>query len=192
MENKSLSKQGSEKAHAHRLETPQPMIQVLRESAEKIGESLDNKQLVLNLVDFKLNVVNLMNHFNISFSQVEPFTEDKKREKGGFGKRAYQEHYFLGVNGIKLVRDKLSDGKFLPLQDVDLYLSLLDKKIMEETKELTEAMGNMARIEEFGDVFEVFNAILSARGINENLIEHKRQTREIELRRERRKLKSRK
>lgn len=170
-------------AHAHKLETPTALAVSLREAAEKIATS-DEKNLVNNLVDFKQNVVNFMAHFNIDYREIESDQEDKRNLKGGFSKRAVQEHPFLGEKGLRLVRDKLSNGKFLKIEETDLYFTLLNKKITEETKELIETMNKKERKEELGDVFEVFNTLLNARGINESLIEYKRQTKETLLKRE--------
>lgn len=170
-------------AHAHKLETPIPLATNLREAAEKILSS-DEKNLVDNLVDFKQNVVNFMNHFNIEYREIESDQEDKRNLKGGFSKRAVQNHSFLGERGLRLVRDKLSGGVFLKTEETGLFLTLLNKKIAEETKELIETMNKKERKEELGDVFEVFNTLLSVRGINESLIEYKRQTKDTLLKRE--------
>lgn len=185
-----MPKQINERFQAHRLETPQPVALGLREFAEKIGKSKP-EDLVDNLVDFKQQVLGFMNHFNIDYQEFTSDMEDKRDKAGGFTKRAYQKHSFKGLNGLRLVRDDRSD-QFLDLRDTELYFSLLNRKLEEEVKELIEAMSRKERREELGDVFEVFNTILSARGINESLIEHKRQIREIKLRRDRRKLQTKK
>ena len=169
--------------HAHKLETPMPLAISLREAADKISFS-DEKNLVTSLVDFKQNVVNFMTHFNIDYREIESDQEDKRNLKGGFSKRAVQDHPFLGERGLRLVRDKLSNGMFLKIEETDLYITLLNKKIAEETKELIETMNKKERKEELGDVFEVFNTLLSVRGINESLVEHKRQTKDTLQKRE--------
>jgi predicted house-cleaning noncanonical NTP pyrophosphatase (MazG superfamily) len=179
----SKTKQGNEKLYmAHRLETPQGIALGLRESAEKIGQSTPEK-MVANLVDFKQNIFNFMNHFNLEMSDFISDMEDKRFERGGFTKRAVQAHPFKGAGGIRLVRDKLSK-EFLFLDKDEPYLTLLNRKLEEETKELIEAMSRKERREELGDVFEVFNTILGVKGITESLIESKRQIGELEMRKE--------
>lgn len=171
--------------HAHKLETPQPLVMALRDSAEKIGNSQD-KELIANLVDFKQNIFNFMNHFNLEMQDFESDMEDKRFAKGGFTKRAVQKHPVLGVNDLRLVRDKLSDGVFLNDNEKDLYHKLLERKIVEETVELTQSMSRKERKEELGDVFEVFNTFLQEKRISPSLIEDKRRLREIEIGREKR------
>lgn len=174
-------------SQAHKLETPQPLLQALRDSAERIGNPKE-KDLIKNLVDLKQNVLTFMNHFNLEMQDFESDMEDKRFIKGGFTKRAIQEHPFLGVKGLRLVRDKLSNGVFLDNKEKDLYNKLLERKLLEEIVELTEAMSRKERREELGDVFEVFNTLLDVKGIDRILIEDKRRLIEVKASRERRKL----
>lgn len=186
MESKTQPKQENEKFQmAHKLETPQVMALSLRESAQNLGQSKP-EELVNNLVDFKQNVFNFMSHFNLEMQDFESDMEDKKFLKGGFTKGAIQKHPFLGVDGLRLVRDKLSAGFFLKENRTDLYHKLLERKIVEEIVELTEAMCRKERKEELGDVFEVFNIFLAEKGISQNLIEEKRRLKEIKVGREKR------
>lgn len=184
MESKLPPKQANERFQmAHKLETPQPLVLVLRESAEKIGDS-QGEELINNLVDFKQNIFNFMNHFNLEIRDFESDMEDKRFSEGGFTKRAVQDHPFLGVKGLRLVRDNRSDGRFLNHNEKDLYHKLLERKIVEETVELTRAVSRRERKAELGDVFEVFNAFLQEMGISQSLIEDRRRVKEVKLRRE--------
>jgi len=179
----SKMKQENEKLYmAHRLETPQGIALSLRESAEKIGESAI-EEMIDSLVDFKQNIFNFMNHFNLEIVDFKSDMGDKRFEKGGFTKRAVQDHPYKGVGGLRLVRDKLSKDFLFPDKD-EPYLTLLYRKLEEETKELVEAMSRKERKEELGDVFEVFNTILSVKGISASLIENRRQNSELKMRRE--------
>jgi predicted house-cleaning noncanonical NTP pyrophosphatase (MazG superfamily) len=172
---------------AHKLETPLPLMQILRVSAEKIGDS-EGKELTSNLIDFKQNVFNFMTHFNLDMEDFKSDMVDKRFERGGFTKRAVQKHPFLGVRGYRLVRDKLSDGVFLKDSEKDLYNKLLERKLLEEVVELTEAMSRRERIEELGDVFEVFDTLLDVKRIDKRLMEEKRKEAELKAIKERRKL----
>lgn len=174
-------------SQAHKLETPQPMVKLLRDSAEKIGNS-NGKELITNLVDFKQNIFSFMKHFNLEMQDFESNMEDKKFAKGGFTKRAIQEHPYLGIKGLRLVRDKLSNGVFLDNKEKELYIKLLERKLFEETVELTEGMSRKERKEELGDVFEVFNTLLDEKGISGVLIEDRRRLEEFKNSKERRKL----
>ncbi len=187
MENTRIYPKKEYGPHAYKLETPQPLVFVLRDSSEKIGNS-QGKELIDNLVDFKQNIFNFMNHFNLEMQDFESDMEDKRFIKGGFTKKAVQKHPFLGVNGLRLVRDELSDGVFLSDTENDLYNKLLERKLVEEVVELIEGMSRKERKEHLGDVFEVFNTLLDVKGISKGLIEDKRRLIEVKIARERRKL----
>lgn len=179
--------------HAQRLETPLALLAVLRESAESIGQFKKHDELINNLVDFKQNIFDFMSYFNLDLKDFESDQEDKKFAKGGFVKGAVQKHPFLGVNGLRLVRDKLSDGVFLKKDRTELYRKLLERKIVEETVELTKAMNRKERREELGDVFEVFNTYLSEIGVDKIQIEDRRRIKELNVaKKNRRKLQKKK
>lgn len=185
MESKDLSKQRNERLQmAHKLETPQPLVLAMREQAEIVLNSKPDKR-VENLVDFKQVIIHFMNHFNLDMKDFVSDMEDKRFSQGGFTRRAVQKHPYLGVEGLRLVRDNRSTD-FLLEGAQELYLTLLDKKLEEETKELVEAMSRSERKEELGDVFEVFNTILLARGISASVVESRRQVKEVGLRKEKR------
>lgn len=171
--------------HAHKLETPQPLISVLRSSAEKIGQS-EPEELIDNLVNFRLDISAFMDHFNITMLDFESDMQDKRFSRGGFRKRAVQKHPFLGIDGLRLVRDELSNGTFLKKDRSDLYHKLLERKIVEETIELTECMSRKERKEELGDVFEVFNTFLDEMGISRHLVEDKVKSEKIKIAKRRR------
>ncbi len=177
---------------AHKLETPQPMLLAIRDTAEAVGkhdtDEIKQPPLEARLADFKQNVLSFMNHFNLEIMDFQSDMEDKRFARGGFKKRAVQEHAFKGVNELRLVRDKLST-QFLGSENRDLYLVLLNRKLEEEARELTEATSRHERREELGDVFEVFNTILEVNGISESLVESTRQMKEIEQRRKQRTVK---
>lgn len=179
--------------HAHKMETPQPLVSSLRNSAEQIiVELVTSKELEDRLVDFRLGISGFMVHCNLEFADFESDMKDKKFLKGGFGKRAVQKHPSLGVNGLRLVRDELSDGVFLKKDKVDLYRELLARKILEETIELTECNSRKERKEELGDVFEIFNAFLDEMGINKRLLEERIASERIEIAKRRRLARSKK
>lgn len=170
---------------AHKLETPPEIALLLSESAKAIGVS-EKEALLDSLVGFKQNILAFMYHFNLDMKDFTSDMEDKRFESGGFTKRAVQKHSFKGAKGLRLVRDKLSQEFLSPGND-DLYLTLLNRKLEEETRELIEAMSRKERKEELGDVFEVFDTILDVKGITPQALEHRRQLHEINQRREKRK-----
>lgn len=177
--------------HAHKMETPQLLVSSLRNSAEQIG-NFTGKELEDKLVYFRHEIFGFMDHFNLEFVDFKSDMEDKKFSKGGFGKRAVQKHPSLGVNGLRLVRDELSDGVFLKKDKTDLYRELLARKILEETIELTECKSRKERKEELGDVFEVFNAFLDEMGINKRLLEERVASERIKIAKRRRLARSKK
>lgn len=160
---------------AHKLETPVRFRTSLRDLADKIVNPEEEKNLQDNLVHFKQTLFDFMERFNISKYQVKTFRDDKKQTKGGFSKKAVQKHAFKGEQGLRLVRDNLSNGAFLKSEEVDLYSALLNRKLVEETKELTEAMSDRERVEEMSDVMEVFDTMLKVKKIDGRIIEQKRQ-----------------
>lgn len=179
--------------HAHKMETPQPLVSSLRNSAKQIGDFMaTGKVFEDRLVDFRHKIFGFMIHYNLEFLDFKSDMEDKKFSKGGFGKRAVQKHPSLGVSGLRLVRDELSDGVFLKKNKTDLYRELLAKKILEETIELTECKSRKERKEELGDVFEVFNAFLDEMGINKRLLEKRVASERIEIAKRRRLARSKK
>lgn len=192
MESKSQLEQGHERPQmVRRWETPYAMALDLMESAEKVGQSKP-EELIDNLLDFKQNIFNFMRHFYVIYEEFKPLMDKKRKERGGFSKGAVQKHAFKGLDGSRLVRDRLSD-QFLDLSDKEPYFSLLNRKLEEETRELVETQNRKERREELGDVFEVFNTILHVRGMDEGLIERIRQGKtSVEFKKRRRELEEKK
>lgn len=166
------SRNRENKSMAHKLETPQPMIEALVSAAEAIGTSRPDDYYE-NVACFKDEVFKLMGRFNLDFDDFRDFMDKKREEKGGFTRGAIQAHPYKGLNGARLVRDKLS-AEFFDIADKKLYRSLLERKLVEETFELVEAMNRRERIEELSDVFEVFNTMLNVAGINDRKLEEYR------------------
>lgn len=164
------------KSQAHKLETPKHLAMYLGESAVSVASSeMDEREQ--RLIVYMQSVKNLMDKFGISLSDVKEKRQSKAREAGLFKERKIQE---VPHKGHKLVRDKRPG---VPLEKAQRreYLDFLNKKLIEETKELTEVIGRQKRIEELADVYEVSELIMSEYGFDNKLIERKRQAHETNL-----------
>lgn len=171
MENsKNIPSQKEQIPMAHKLETPMELVFLLRESAENITKSKNNEERVSGIAEHLHFVGRLVRGFDIGLTEIKNIRESKATSKGKFNKGAVRvvPHF-----GEKLVRDKLSDT-FIKEEHRDYYLELLNKKIIEETKELVETMDRMKRIEETADVLEVLDALMFAYKINKEDVLSKR------------------
>lgn len=146
----------------------------------------------INVVDYMQSLNDYMNASSIDFrADVIPARTKKIRDHGGFGGR------WIGVRDgkPKLVRDNYhssqeeQDRADYHQATEEEYAQALGEKVLEEARELIAARTREKKIGELADAFEVITAYMRVHNIDSGLVERKRQTREVELRRERRKRK---
>lgn len=158
---------------AHRVDNPRDMAHQVDvserfktsfiERVEKVGTSRTRKERIKSLADVWTDLNAYMRLHRIDPQDVK---DERIRKADKNGKL---EKGFIGVSekGKKLVRDKipkLNPGVYY-LADRKEFLKELDLKLVEESRELMEAVPKK-RLEELCDIFEVVYTIMKFREIS--------------------------